>query len=385
MNSLVGQIKPPLSIFLADKIDELERAGKKIAKVHNGEPYIPTPDYIKSVLIEELANNNTDYCNSQGLFELRDVISTLYNKLYGKNISNENVIITSGGVHAIYLSFKAILNIGDEVAIVDPSWPQYGNIAQLSGANVVRISTLNSKGRLTVDLLKKHISSKTKLIVINNPCNPTGVVYSKKEIDSFLEIIGQHKELKVLFDEVYNYYDYSGDFCSVLGSEYYDDVKERIIYINSFSKSYSMTGWRLGYAITVDTIIKSMLSVSQNMITCVPPYNQIAGAIAIKGRYSNKHIFDDMLFELKKRKTAIQNTLDARNIKYINPDGAFYFFIDVGKDSMEASQEFLERDNIALVPGLSYGVDFNSYLRFCFAVDEYSYAKLIEWLENVKI
>jgi aspartate/methionine/tyrosine aminotransferase len=191
--------------------------------------------------------------------------------------------------------------------------------------------------------------------------------------------------LKVLFDEVYNYYDYSGDFCSVLGSEYYEDIKERIIYINSFSKSYSMTGWRLGYAVASVSIIRAMLSVSQNMITCVPPYNQIAGAKAIKERHSNRHVFEDMLFELKKRRSVIQNVLDTRNINYINPNGAFYFFINVGKDSIEASQEFLEQDNIAMVPGLSYGVDFNFYLRFCFAVDDYSYAKLIEWLENVKI
>ena len=385
MNDLIKNIESTHSIFLADEINNLERQGSEITKVHNGEPYMKTPEYIKSSLIDEVLNNNTDYCNSQGLIELREVIASYYNNLYYNNMNHKNILITPGAVNAIYISLKAILKKNDQVIIIDPSWPQYKNIAKLMDANISIISTINSNGKLTKNLIKKTINFNTKLLIINNPCNPTGIVYSRKEIDSFLEILKPFKNLFILFDEVYDKYDFSGNFCSVLNSKYYSEFKERVIYINSFSKSFSMTGWRLGYAISEPDIISNMLKISQNMFTCVPPYNQIAGMKAIKYRQNNIEIFDKMLLTLKERKNQIKNILETRKISYFDPEGAFYFFINIGKDSQKASKKYLDTDKIALVPGTSYGEDFNYYLRFCFAVSEKNYLKLINWLKKVKL
>jgi len=381
MNNHLNAITAPPAIEIADMVRKMTAGGEKIAAMQTGEPYFPTPEYIKEALDVALKNDQTHYSFSQGIPELRNSIALYYKSLYSVTINPAEILLSCGAIGSIYTIYTAFFNEGDELIITEPAWPQYANIAIMQGVKVNRISTLTTKGRLTPELLEKAITANTKLAVINNPCNPSGIVYSGEEINSFIAVAAKHN-IHLLFDEVYNQITYGDKFKSVLQCELYEQNKQRIIYVNSFSKTFAMTGWRIGYAFLPPTVLSVALKVSQNSITNLSTFSQYAAVAALNERHKHEDVFAGMNKIYKERYTELINLLQKKNIEFLYPEGAFYFFIKCGEDSLKFAKKLLESDKIAVVPGSAYGKDFSEYYRISFAVDEYSYNYYINWLKN---
>jgi aspartate/methionine/tyrosine aminotransferase len=381
MNVLLDLIQSPPAVAIADLVREKERGGQKIAKLQTGEPSFPTPGYIKEALQTALLENKTTYCASQGILELRNALSGWYNDDFDVHVSPEEILISVGAVGAIYCAMNALLNKNDEVLIVDPCWPQYVNIVQMLGASPCRIPTEKTNGRLTPDLLRKYITRNCKLLIINNPANPSGVVYSESEINEFIRISKEY-QIYILFDEVYNRLVFSNTFSSVLTCSEYLKYKDRIVYINSFSKTFSMTGWRIGYAFMPLPVLEKTLRVSQNIFTNVTTFCQYAAAKALTEKKAHADEYIGMLNFYKKRYAELVAILEEKKIKYLKPEGAFYFFIKINTESVAFSKMLLQEHEIAVVPGTSYGEEYSDYIRISFAVDEYSYATFIKWLKD---
>jgi aspartate aminotransferase len=381
LNKYLKDLNAPAAIAIADVVRKLESDGARISKMQTGEPCFDTPEYIKAAALEALNAGHTHYSYSQGLPLLREGISRYYHKLYGTDINANDIVISNGGVNAIYCVMLSLLNRGDEVIIFDPSWPQYANIAIMAGAKVKRVSTKNSNFRITPELLQKNITSKTKLIIINNPCNPTGVVYDNRLMNKLLKIANA-TDAYLLFDEVYHDNVYAEGFQSILANSGFKKNKDRIIYINSFSKSFAMTGWRIGYAILPNSLVPFCLKMSQNSFTNVNTFVQYAAVAAIEQRNSNIVSFDAMNKLYRKRWLELETLFESLKIETTKPGGAFYHFIPVNKDGMVFSKWLLNTHKIAVVPGIAYGPDFSKFIRVSFSVDAFSYDYFLKTLSD---
>jgi len=382
MNNHLNAISAPATIQIADMVRKMTANGEKIAALQTGEPFFPTPQYIKDALADAMKDDQTHYSFSQGIPELRKSIATYYKSLYLVDITPDQILLSCGAIGSIHAIFTAFINEGDEIIIIDPAWPQYANIATMQGAKVNRVSTVNTKGRLTPALFEKSITAASKLVVINSPCNPSGVVYSETEINSFIAIAKKHG-VWLLFDEVYGELTFTNTFKSVLQCQEYEGYKSNIIYVNSFSKTFAMTGWRIGYAVLPPTLLSAALKVSQNSITNISTFSQYAAVVALNDKAKHSNIYIEMLSIYKDRHTKLIALLQEKNINFIYPEGAFYFFIKCNIDSIQFAKELLEKEKISVVPGIGYGKDFSEYYRISYAVDEYSFNQYINWLNKL--
>jgi aspartate/methionine/tyrosine aminotransferase len=381
-NNRLDQVSTPASVAIADRVRLLTAEGKQIAKMQTGEPSFATPRYIIESAYEAMLNGHTHYAASQGIPELRRSISSWYEEEFHITAPPlENIIITNGAIHAIFSIISILLNPGDEVIIPEPYWPQYGHITLISGGVICNVDTRANDARLTLELLEGKITPKSKLLIINNPCNPTGIVYSQDEIESFLEIATRHN-LFVLFDEVYSRLPHSDKFCSVFSAKNYNKCKDNIIYVNSFSKAFAMTGWRVGYSVIPDVLVKKVLTISQNSLTSVSTFSQYAATLAIEKQKENEDSFLTMSSCYQERFQQIRKILIERNIEFIEPEGAFYFFIKCETPSKEFVLNLLEKENIAVVPGAAYGEFFDDFYRISYAVDENSMNSFLNWLKS---
>jgi aspartate/methionine/tyrosine aminotransferase len=380
MNRLIDQINSPAAIAIADKIRALELSGEKIFKLQTGEPCFETPDYIKQALQRPLGSNQTKYSYSQGIPELRIELASAINSRYGVALNEKQFFITNGAVSAIQYAIQSIIEHGDEVLIFDPSWPQYSNITSLYGGIPKRISTKTTNFFPTLKLVKANITAKTKLIIFNNPNNPTGIIIPEKEFEEVLNFLVT-QDIYLLFDEVYDSIVYD-HFHSIFQSSFYNELKEKIVYINSFSKTFCMTGWRLGYAIVPNKIAGNYLKLIQNSITNVATFIQWASLVALKEKENHLPLFAEMVATYEKRKNELVTIFNQKKWKFVNPNGSFYFFIEIPEDNPDFVNDLLDKHKIAVVPGIAYGSDFNNYFRISFAVDNYSYNGFINWLKN---
>ena len=380
MNKLIDQINAPAAIAIADKIRSLELAGEKIFKLQTGEPCFETPHYIKQALRKSIENNQTRYSYSQGIPELRQELATVIMSRYGVSINEKQFFITNGAVSAIQYAIQSIIEQSDEVLIFDPSWPQYSNITRIYGGIPKKISLKNTGFIPTLELVKSHITSKTKLIIFNNPNNPTGAIIPKKDLEEILKYLVD-KNIYLLFDEVYDSIVYD-DFISIFQSTFYDELKEKIVYINSFSKTFCMTGWRLGYAIVPAKIAGNYLKLIQNSITNVATFIQWAGIVALKEKNNHLALFSDMLSTYEKRKNQLAEIFNQKKWSFVYPKGSFYFFIQIPNNQKDFVEMMLGKYKIAVVPGIAYGEDFSDYFRISFAIDNDSYNGFINWLNN---
>ncbi len=380
-NTMLDGIKSPTSVAIADRVRELTDEGNKIMRLQTGEPYFDTPRYIIDGTYQAMIAGMTHYSNSQGLPELRKAISEWYEDDYTVQVRPQEIMIFCGAVHALYCTLVAILNPGDEVVIPEPFWPQYGDISNISGAKVQRIDTSSDDGRLTLSAFENAISPKTKVLIISNPSNPSGLVYSEAEMEGFLELALKH-DIFVLVDEVYSRLTYTDKFCSVFSLPNYKRYKENILYLNSFSKTFAMTGWRVGFAILPAVLIPKVLLISQNTITHVNSFCQVGAKVALEGRKENAAVFDNMLAVYKERYNKLIKLLTEKKVIFLHPEGAFYFFIHCGQSSTEFALNLLNKENIAVVPGSAYGEGFDQYYRMSYAVDQDSFDGFVEWISK---
>ena len=232
INEKLHKVETPASIAIADRVRDLCIQGKRIACMQTGEPSFNTPRYIVEGAYQAMLDGETHYSNSQGQPALRQAISDWYHELYSVKIPTDQIIINAGAVHSIFCIMSTLINSEDEILISEPFWPQYGYIVNLLGGEIKSIDTKSSDFKLSVDLLEKSITKKSKILILNNPCNPTGIVYTANELEAFLEVAEEHN-LFVLFDEVYSQIVYSNKFSSVLSVPGYTKHTDRILYVNS--------------------------------------------------------------------------------------------------------------------------------------------------------
>lgn len=379
-------ISPSCTIGISSKVKEMKESGLEVISLSIGEPDFNVPKKAIQCGIDSLNNNNTKYDLVPGLPILREEICKKLLEENNCNYSIDEIVLSSGAKNAITNTLLAVTNPGDEILIPKPYWVSYSEMTKLVNAIPVPIETSkNNQFKLTADLLLNSITDKTKLLLLNNPSNPTGAVYSKEEL---LEIVNVclDKNIYILADEIYEKICYHENFVSVASLG--DDVKNITITINGFAKSCAMTGLRLGYTASNKEIAKGISSIQGHLISHPSLTSQYIGYGALK--YCKEDI-ENMVSIYKKRRNLITSRLDSMEyIDYVYPNGAFYVFIDLSKVkekfnynksfSVEFCDEFLSKYKVAIVPGEAFGND--EYVRISYACKDSDFLEGLNRLEN---
>ena len=365
----VEAIKPSGIRKFFDLVSEME----DVISLGVGEPDFDTPWHIREEGIYALEKGKTFYTSNLGLKPLRQEISNYINRTQGINYSSDNeVIVTVGGSEAIDIAIRALVNDGDEVIIPEPSYVSYEPCTILANAKPVMIDLkAEDNFKLTPKLLENAITEKSKILILPFPNNPTGAIMEKKDLEAIAEIIRKY-DLYVLSDEIYSELTYKDKHVSIVSI---DGMRERTILINGFSKSYAMTGWRLGYACAPKEIIKQMTKIHQFTIMCAPTTSQYAAVSALK---SGENDVEMMRKSYNQRRRYLLNSFKEIGIECFEPFGAFYVFPSIkkyGMTSEEFASRLLKEERVAAVPGNAFGKSGEGHLRISYA---YS-------LENLKI
>jgi len=373
------EIPPSSTIRVLGLAKELERQGKKIINMGIGEPDFDTPPHIKKAAEEALERGMTKYTTSAGLLELREAIAE-HIGTKGFKTDPKNVLATPGAKHAIFCAMAAALDPGDEVIIPSPCWT-YEAMVRILGGKPVFVENTDEKGfKLEIKKVEEALSAKTKMLLLNYPNNPTGAVMTRKELRPIAEL-AVDRDLWVLSDEIYDCLVYEGEHASILS---FPNMTERTIYINGFSKAYSMTGWRLGYGIAPAELITEMTKIQEASTSSATSFAQAAGIAALRGpqEFTRK-----MREEYRKRRDVIVKGL--RSIKGISctkPGGAFYAFPNIkrlGVDSLEFCEILLREASVAAVPGSGFGPYGEGHVRFSYATSMENIKEAIERVKKV--
>ncbi len=354
-------VKPSATLAISAQAKELKRKGENVINLSAGEPDFATQDYIKKAAIKALKENFTRYTDTAGIKELREKISLKLKKDNDLNYSPEEIIVSTGAKQALYNALMVLCNPGDEVIIPAPYWVSYPEMVRLVEAIPVVLPTKNF--RIEPEELEKIITKKTKVIILNSPANPTGVVYKKEELKEIAEIIVRHN-VHCLSDEIYEKIIY-GRIKHISIATLNEKIKNLTILINGFSKSYAMTGWRLGYAAGNKEIIAGMKKLQSHSTSCP---NSIAQKAALAALGGNQSEVERMRKEFEKRRNFLTKRLnEIKGIIFSEPEGAFYIFLSHPQisDSLNFAKELLEKEKLAVVPGIGFGKE--GYLRISFA------------------
>ncbi len=351
---------------------------KDVISLGVGEPDFVTPWQIREAGIYSLEQGFTSYTSNKGLYKLRLGISRYLKNKHGlEYCPDEEILITVGVSEGLDLILRAIMNPGDKILVPQPSYVSYGPVTELAGGTPVYMDTSKDGFKLTPKLLEKHIDKKTKGIVFNYPINPTGVSYRRKELEDINKILLKHKIL-CISDEVYG--DLTYDFTHVPFATL-PKAKNNTVYFDGFSKSYAMTGWRVGFACGPKEIIAAMTKIHQYTIMCVPITSQMAAAEAL---VSGRRSVEQMKREYNRRREFVVSELNTLGLKCQRPQGAFYVFPCIkssGLSSMEFSRKLLEEQKVAVVPGTAFGSCAEGYIRISYAS---SMENLREALSRIK-
>ena len=346
-----------------------------------GEPNFETPKHIVEAAVKALRNGEHRYTPNAGILPLRQAICEATLKSHGICYDPDTeVIVTAGGMEALILTMMTLLDAGDELILSDPCWTNYSRQVLLcSGQPKFVPVTAENNFMFSPELLEQAITDRTKAILINSPANPTGGVATKAALEKIAEIAQKH-DLYVITDEVYQRIVY-GDH-QALSIASLPQMKERTIIINSFSKTYAMTGWRVGYAIGPSQVIANMVKLQENVVACVNSAAQFGALAALTGP---QDAVDDMVSAYAKRRDMIVeefNTIPA--LRCFAPQGTFYAFIDISETGMKASDfalDLLKEERVILVPGHAFGTDSDRYVRISFATSE---ANILEGTARIR-
>ena len=337
---------------------------KEVISLGVGEPDFVTPWQIREAGIYSLEQGFTSYTSNKGLYKLRLGIHRYLKNKYGlEYCPDEETLITVGVSEGLDLVLRAIINPGDKILIPQPSYVSYGPVTELAGGTPVYIDTSKDGFKITPKLLEKYIDKKTKGIILNYPTNPTGVSYRRKELEQINKVLLKRKILCIC-DEVYGdlTYDFQHvPFPTLAGA------KKNTLYLNGFSKSYAMTGWRVGFACGPKEIIAAMTKIHQYTIMCVPITSQMAAAEAL---VSARKSVEQMKREYCRRREFMTLELNSLGLKCSRPQGAFYVFPSIkstGLSSMDFSRKLLEEEKVAVVPGTAFGACAEGYIRISYA------------------
>lgn len=353
-----------------------------------GEPDFDTPSHIKEAAKKAMGEGFTKYTPASGIKELKEAICKKLKEDNNLEYSPQEILISCGAKHSTFNAILALCNEGDEVLLPSPYWVSYPQMLKVIGAKLLILKTTQKNNfKLTPQQLQESITPKTKLLILNSPSNPTGMVYTKEELLSISEVLVK-RDIFCISDEIYEKIIYDGGVhvsIASLGPE----MKKLTVVINGVSKSYSMTGWRIGYAADPEEIIQAMGNLQSHSTSCPTSISQKAALAALEG---DKQPLYNMVAEFSKRRDYMVERLNSINcVSCLRPQGAFYVFVDFSKiigkslggkkikDSITLAEILLEEAKVATVPGLAFGVD--GYLRLSFAT---SMEDIIEGLRRTE-
>ena len=365
LSNLISSVEESRTLAITSLIKKLKAEGKNVLSFSAGEPDFPTPAFIKEAAIKAINNNFTYYTANEGYPDLIKTIIKKFKEDNGLEFNPENILVSSGAKHSLFNILLAICNPGDEVIFQSPYWVSYPEMARLARAESVIIDAgVETEYKILPAALEKAITEKTKVFLFNSPSNPTGTVYSKKEILALAEVL-KGKDIFVVTDEIYEKIVFDGEEHFSIGTV--DYLKDKTITVNGVSKAYSMTGWRIGYAGGPKEIIKLARNLQSHSTSNAASISQAAAQAALSNQSPD---IDMMVGEFKKRRDFIVSELNKiPGVKCPVPKGAFYVFYDVSsyygksvnglkiKDSTSFCNYILTEQNVGLVPGVAFGND----------------------------
>lgn len=348
-------------VKIRNRVLEMKAAGQKVLQLEGGEPFMPTPDFVKKAMIDALNANLTRYAPSSGVPQLLEAIRA---KLARKNridVDVRKIIVTSGGANALFCAFQSSVNPGDEVMLFSPYWTPIQDHISFAGGKPNRIPWDEARGVEDLStVLGAHATPKTKVIYVNTPANPTGDVLSRRQLQSMARFAVENN-LIVISDEAYEDLVYDGEHVSIAA---FPGMFARTITVYTLSKSYAMTGWRIGYVVADETFMDFIRRLVLNSVNGVSTPTQYAAVAAMN---APPDYFPSLREEYRKRRDLLVRALNEAGFRSLTPPGAFYLFPDVrerlGGDSWKAMQTLLDRTSIATVPGLVFGPEGEGHLR----------------------
>jgi len=363
------------------KARALEAEGRTIIHLEIGEPDFDTPEHIREAGKKAIDDGFTHYGPSPGLPEARKSIADFVSKRMGYDVSPNNIVISPGGKPIMFFTMLALVEEGDEVIYPNPGFPIYESMINFSGGTPIPLP-LNEESGFTADIdyLESKITARTKLIVVNSPNNPCGSVIPHSDLERIAELAIKN-DLIVLSDEIYHDFYFEGEHTSITQIP---GMRERTIILDGFSKSYAMTGWRLGWAVLPDSLVEPFSRLTTNSVSASTTFTQIAGIAALEG---TQQPVIDMVGEFKKRRKVIVDGLNSIDgISCQTPDGAFYVFPNIRGTGM-TSQEFADAcmydANVALLAGTAFGECGEGYARLSFANSEENLLKGISQIKEM--
>ena len=361
------RIKPSPTIAVTQKAKELKAAGKDVIGLGAGEPDFDTPDNIKKAAIDAIQAGDTKYTAVDGTKDLKEAIVKKFKRENNLNYTIDQITVGAGGKHVIYNLMMATLNKGDEVIIPAPYWVSYPDIVLLAGANPIVIECSEEQGfKLSAKDLEAKITNNTKWLILNSPSNPTGACYSEQEIKNLSQVLKRNPHVNILSDDIYEHITY--DNFKFFTIAQIPEIKNKVITMNGVSKSYAMTGWRIGYAAGDKDIIKAIAKIQSQSTTNPSSISQAAAVEALNGK---QDFIPVRAKAFQERRDFVVNSLNAiEGISCLKPEGAFYVFPNckglIGKkdksgkkitNDTEFVQSLLENNDVAVVQGSAFGLE----------------------------
>ena len=384
-NSL-KRIKPSPTMAVTSKAREMRAAGKDIIGLGAGEPDFDTPDNIKEAAIEAIKKGDTKYTAVDGTPALKKAVQNKFSRENGLSYDLDQITVGTGGKQVLYNAFMATVNKGDEVIIPAPYWVSYPDIILLAGGKpkIVKCEEKDNF-KLTPKKLEKAISKKTKWVILNSPSNPTGSAYTKKEIEDLSKILIKYKKIYILSDDIYEHIIYDNfKFFTIAQIK---TLKDRTLTMNGVSKSYSMTGWRIGYAAGPKEIIKAIAKIQSQSTSNPTSISQAAAVEALNGK---QDFIQERAKSFRERRDFVVDSLnDIKGISCLKPEGAFYVFPSckklLGKKTkLKTDKDFveklLENSEVAVVQGSAFGLD--GYFRISYATSMENLRKAMERIKS---
>jgi aspartate aminotransferase len=357
LSAKIAAVAPSATIAISDKTKKMGREGIDVISLSIGEPDFDTPKHITDACIDALKRGETHYAPSNGIPELLSAISDKIHRDNRFPCTPQQVIVACGAKDAIYEAMEAVLNPGDETLLLTPAWVSYEPCVQIAGGKVVKHAVETKTFQLDDSVLEK-ITPKTKMIVVNSPSNPSGAVFDKRSMQLVADIC-EDRDIYAMSDEIYETLVYGREHISLASL---GNMAERTITINGFSKSYAMTGWRLGYAVAPLPIIKAMSKVQQHSVSQATTFAMWGGVAALNG---DQRCVTEMREEFDRRRQYIIAELHRMGYPTAPADGAFYAFVKVDGDDMAIADCWLDKAHVAVTPGSAF--DAPGWLRLSYA------------------
>ena len=388
LSDRVQAIKPSPTLAVSALATQLRSQGRDIIGLGTGEPDFDTPEHIKQAAIEAIHNGQTKYTAVDGTIELKQAIINKFERDNNFQYQPQQILVSSGGKQSFYNLCQALLNKGDEVIIPAPYWVSYPDMVILAEAKPVIIeTTIEQQFKINADSLKQAITDKTRMLVINSPSNPSGVAYSKKELESIAEVLLDHPDILVVTDDMYEHIIWNDEgFSNILNA--CSDLYGRCMVLNGVSKAYAMTGWRIGYAAGPEDIIKAMKKIQSQSTSNPCSISQAAAIAALDGDQSCIHT---MLSAFKERHDFVVNSVNATpNMNCTPSDGTFYSFVNIQpfidsrsdlNSDVEVANLLLDQVGVALVPGSAFGSP--GHMRLSFATSMQNLQSAMERINQV--